>query len=69
MNSKYQYVGLDTVKFITTGWYENGKGLKGDKVIGPSSLLEGLVKLGKFGRKSGSGFYEYEGVGGDKSKL
>ncbi|KAI8585371.1 3-hydroxyacyl-CoA dehydrogenase [Geranomyces variabilis] len=62
------YVGLDTIKFITDGWYTAGKGLVGDKLIAPSSLLEKHVKAGEFGRKSGKGFYSYEGVGADKGK-
>ncbi|KAJ3009944.1 hypothetical protein HKX48_007661 [Thoreauomyces humboldtii] len=60
------YVGLDTIKFITDGWHKSGKGLVGDKLIAPSALLESLVADGNFGRKSGKGFYTYEGVGADK---
>ncbi len=56
-----KYVGLDTVKFITEGWYSSGKGLKGDKLIAPSESLEALVASKKFGRKNGEGFYKYEG--------
>ncbi|KAI8916562.1 3-hydroxyacyl-CoA dehydrogenase [Powellomyces hirtus] len=62
------YVGLDTIKFITEGWHKSGKGLVGDKLIAPSPLLERLVAEGNFGRKSGKGFYSYEGVGADKGK-
>lgn len=62
------YVGLDTMKFITDGWYANGKGLKGDKLIGPSPLLNKKVAAAEFGRKSGKGFYTYDGVGADKGK-
>ncbi|KND01794.1 uncharacterized protein SPPG_03585 [Spizellomyces punctatus DAOM BR117] len=62
------YVGLDTIKFITDGWYKSGKGLVGDKLVAPSPLLEKLVKEGHLGRKSGKGFYTYEGVGADKGK-
>ena len=54
------YVGLDTLKFITDGWYSNGKGLKGDKLIGPSQTVNSLVAAKKLGRKSGSGFYPYD---------
>ncbi|KAJ3114314.1 hypothetical protein HDU96_002279 [Phlyctochytrium bullatum] len=53
------YVGLDTIKFITDGWYASGKGLKGDKLVGPSSLLNEAVDQKAFGRKSGRGFYDY----------
>ncbi|KAI8821662.1 3-hydroxyacyl-CoA dehydrogenase [Fimicolochytrium jonesii] len=62
------YVGLDTIKHITDGWYQSGEGLKGDKLIAPSALLEKHVKAGKLGRKSGEGFYTYDGVGADKRK-
>ncbi|KAI8825219.1 3-hydroxyacyl-CoA dehydrogenase [Fimicolochytrium jonesii] len=62
------YVGLDTTKYITDGWYQFGKGLKGDKLVGPSSLLDKLVEEKKLGRKSGEGFYSYQGVGADKGK-
>ncbi|KAJ3191238.1 hypothetical protein HK101_007949 [Irineochytrium annulatum] len=53
------YVGLDTIKFITDGWYKSGEGLKGDKLVEPSPLLEGVVGKKDFGRKSGKGFYDY----------
>lgn len=53
------YVGLDTAKFITDGWYQSGKGLKGDKLVAPSPSLDKLVKEKKLGRKSGEGFYKY----------
>ncbi|KAJ3106800.1 hypothetical protein HDU97_005507 [Phlyctochytrium planicorne] len=53
------YVGLDTIKFITDGWYKSGKGLVGDKLIAPSALLEETVAEKAFGRKSGKGFYDY----------
>lgn len=62
------YVGLDTIKFITDGWYKSGKGLAGDKLIAPSSLLNQHVAEGKLGRKTGEGFYSYKGVGADKGK-
>jgi 3-hydroxyacyl-CoA dehydrogenase len=54
------YVGLDTTKFITDGWYQNGKGLQGDKLVGPSALLNDLVAQKKLGRKTGEGFYSYK---------
>ncbi|KAJ3318447.1 hypothetical protein HDV06_000477 [Boothiomyces sp. JEL0866] len=53
------YVGLDTTKFITDGWYQSGVGLKGDKLVAPSKLLNELVESKKLGRKSGAGFYDY----------
>ncbi|KAJ3416769.1 hypothetical protein HDV05_000143 [Chytridiales sp. JEL 0842] len=54
------YVGLDTLKFITDGWYQNGKGLKGDKLVGPSAILDKLVAEKSLGRKTGQGFYNYK---------
>ncbi|KAL2915735.1 hypothetical protein HK105_204681 [Polyrhizophydium stewartii] len=53
------YVGLDTVKFITDGWYEGGVGLKGEKLVEPSETINELVKNKALGRKSGKGFYDY----------
>lgn len=53
------YVGLDTTKFITEGWFKAGKGLKGDKLVEPSKTLDKLVEKGELGRKSGKGFYDY----------
>lgn len=53
------YVGLDTTKFITDGWYQNGKGLKGEKLVAPSKMLNDLVAKKNLGRKSGKGFYDY----------
>jgi 3-hydroxyacyl-CoA dehydrogenase len=51
------YVGLDTLKFISDGWYKDG--LKGNALISPSKTLDQLVKEGHFGRKNGQGFYRY----------
>ncbi|RKO97977.1 Hydroxyacyl-coenzyme A dehydrogenase mitochondrial precursor, partial [Caulochytrium protostelioides] len=62
------YVGLDTTKFINDGWYQSGKGLQGSKLTEPSPLLDQLVADGKFGRKSGEGFYAYGGVGASTKK-
>lgn len=53
------YVGLDTTKFITDGWYQSGKGLQKDKLVAPSPMLNKLVQEKRLGRKSGKGFYEY----------
>ncbi|KAJ3205370.1 hypothetical protein HDU67_008889 [Dinochytrium kinnereticum] len=53
------YVGLDTTKFITDGWYKSGKGLTGEKLVAPSDLLNKLVGEKNLGRKSGKGFYDY----------
>ncbi|KAJ1979674.1 hypothetical protein H4R34_002734 [Dimargaris verticillata] len=53
------YVGLDTLKFITDGWYKEGEGLVGDGLVAPSKRLDALVAAGNLGRKTGKGFYEY----------
>ncbi|KAI8929118.1 Hadh protein [Entophlyctis helioformis] len=53
------YVGLDTIKFISEGWHQSGVGLKGDKLVAPTESISSLVEGKKFGRKSGAGFYDY----------
>ncbi|KAJ2158374.1 hypothetical protein GGF46_003822 [Coemansia sp. RSA 552] len=53
------YVGLDTIKFITDGWHKEGEGLKGNALFAPSAKLDELVKNGHLGVKTGKGFYEY----------
>lgn len=50
------YVGLDTTKFIIDGWHENDKE---NPLFKPSEKLNELVSQGKFGKKSGEGFYKY----------
>ncbi|KHN86979.1 putative 3-hydroxyacyl-CoA dehydrogenase [Toxocara canis] len=50
------YVGLDTMKFIQDGWHER---YPDEPLFKPSELLNKLVAEGKYGRKSGQGFYEY----------
>jgi 3-hydroxyacyl-CoA dehydrogenase len=52
-------VGLDTVKYITDGWYKSGKDLKNNPLVKPIPMLDKLVAEGKLGRKSGEGFYKY----------
>ncbi|ORY00497.1 3-hydroxyacyl-CoA dehydrogenase [Basidiobolus meristosporus CBS 931.73] len=54
------YVGLDTMKHIIDGWYTEGKGLQGEKLVKPSPMLNELVKQKRYGRKSGHGFYPYD---------
>nr|UXL88866.1 3-hydroxyacyl-CoA dehydrogenase isoform 1 [Potamotrygon motoro] len=50
------YVGLDTTKFIIEGWHK----LDPDNpLFAPSALLSKLVEEGKFGKKTGEGFYKY----------
>lgn len=51
------YVGLDTAKFIIDGWH---KSYPQEPLFNPSPLLDSLVAQGKFGRKSGEGFYSYK---------
>jgi len=52
------YVGLDTIHSVLTGWKEAYP--KEPAFIVPDCLIE-LVKKGKLGRKSGEGFYKWEG--------
>ncbi|KAJ3093145.1 hypothetical protein HK100_006764 [Physocladia obscura] len=54
------YVGLDTTKFISDGWYKSGRGLQGKELVEPPASLKKLVEEGKFGRKNGGGFYDYK---------
>jgi len=51
------YVGLDTCKFIMDGWSEL---FAGNPMFEKSELLNKMVADGKFGRKSGEGFYNYK---------
>ena len=52
------YVGLDTTLSILEGWHAR---FPEDPLFKPSALLRQMVKEGKLGRKSGKGFYEWEG--------
>ena len=52
------YVGLDTTLAIVEGWHRR---FPGEKLFEPPALLRDLVKRGQTGRKSGRGFYEWEG--------
>ena len=51
------YVGLDTIKFITDGWHA---AYPDEPLFKPSPMLNKLVEAGKLGIKSGEGFYPYE---------
>ena len=51
------YVGLDTNKFIMDGWHER---MPEDPLFNPSELINEKVAEGKFGRKTGEGFYNYK---------
>jgi 3-hydroxyacyl-CoA dehydrogenase len=57
--SNVEYVGLDTVKFITDGWYQSSPQLKGNELVAPSKTLNDLVEKGHLGKKSGKGFLDY----------
>lgn len=50
------YVGLDTTKFIVDGWREK---YPDDPAFKKSDILDKLVAEGKYGRKTGEGFYKY----------
>uniref|UniRef100_A0A8C7HZM6 Hydroxyacyl-coenzyme A dehydrogenase, mitochondrial n=1 Tax=Oncorhynchus kisutch TaxID=8019 RepID=A0A8C7HZM6_ONCKI len=52
------YVGLDTAKFIMDGecWAKD----PGNPLMQPSEMLNKLVAEGKFGKKTGEGFYKYK---------
>ena len=52
------YVGLDTTLFIVEGWTKRYPNEPAFKV---PALLREKVKQGKLGRKSGEGFYKWEG--------
>ncbi|KAJ8407578.1 hypothetical protein AAFF_G00274350 [Aldrovandia affinis] len=51
------YVGLDTAKFIIDGWHDMDPG---NPLFTPSPMLNKLVEEGKFGKKTGEGFYKYK---------
>lgn len=51
------YVGLDTTKFIMDGWAER---FPDEPLFKQNSMLSKLVTEGKFGMKSGEGFYKHE---------
>lgn len=51
------YVGLDTTNNIMQGWHEK---FPENPLFNPPKMLEKLVSEGKFGIKSGEGFYSYK---------
>lgn len=52
------YVGLDTTLFILKGWVER---YPNEPAFAIPASLEEKVKAGKLGRKTGEGFYKWEG--------
>ena len=56
------YVGLDTTLFILEGWHRR---FPDNDLFDPPKLLREMVEKGQLGRKSGRGFYEWDG---DKRK-
>ena len=52
------YVGLDTTLFILDGWH---KLEPANPLFAPPKLLTDKVKAGKLGRKTGEGFFKWEG--------
>jgi len=49
------FVGLDTTYFITQVMFEEYR----EKRFASPALLRKMVLVGRFGRKSGAGFYDY----------
>ena len=56
------YVGLDTCSFILQGWVDN---FPNEPAFVMPKCLQAKVKAGHLGRKSGQGFWVWEG---DKPK-
>ena len=52
------YVGLDTTLFILQGWKER---YPDEPAFEVPAILETMVAEGKLGRKSGEGFYKWDG--------
>jgi 3-hydroxybutyryl-CoA dehydrogenase len=52
------YVGLDTTLFIVEGWHRR---FPKEKLFEPPALLREMVRKNLLGRKTGRGFYEWEG--------
>jgi 3-hydroxyacyl-CoA dehydrogenase len=50
------YVGLDTAKFVAEGWSET---YPDEPLFKPCQSINDLCAQGKFGRKSGEGYYKY----------
>jgi 3-hydroxybutyryl-CoA dehydrogenase len=56
------YVGLDTTYYIAEIMFEEYR----EKRFAPPALLKRMVLAGRFGKKSGRGFYEYDEKGARK---
>ena len=52
------YIGLDTCLFIAQGWVEK---FPDEPAFFVPECLEQKVKAGNLGRKTGRGFYEWQG--------
>lgn len=52
------FTGIDVAKFIIDGWH---KRFPDDPLFRPSPILDKMVAEGKLGRKTGQGFYKYDG--------
>jgi len=53
-------IGLDTTAYIASEWREKAEqGQMSKELVQPSQILEHMVEQGRFGRKSGKGFYDY----------
>ena len=52
------YVGLDTTLFILKGWHDEHPG---EALFDIPKLLTDKVEAGKLGRKTGEGFFKWEG--------
>ncbi|MEV4558910.1 3-hydroxybutyryl-CoA dehydrogenase [Kitasatospora sp. NPDC049285] len=55
-------IGIDTARTVLEAMYEQSK----DRLHAPAPILGQLVAAGLLGRKSGRGFYTYEGPGSSK---
>jgi len=52
------YVGLDTTLFILEGWHAR---FPDDPLFAPPKILKDKVAAGKLGRKTGEGFFDWQG--------
>jgi len=57
------FVGLDTTYYIANIMFEEYR----EKRFAPPPLLKSMVLAGRYGKKSGRGFYEYDEKGNRKS--